>query len=63
MGEVYVYYLYQCLHCYIISGQSGRTPEDALRCCHGNQMIALRREVKQEPWLLALQRGITEPPK
>ena len=52
--KTYVYYTYQCPHCFMMSGVSGKTPEDAPSCCHGDSMVALRREVQvtteEERW-------------
>lgn len=42
--EKTVYYTYQCNRCFIISGHSGSTPEEAPYCCGGEQMRAIRHE-------------------
>ena len=40
-----VYYIFQCMSCYIMSGTASPNRDDAPRCCGGEYMIALRREV------------------
>lgn len=42
----YIYYTFQCNHCFIISGHSSRNPADAPVCCNGEQMIPIRHEIE-----------------
>ncbi len=41
-----IYYTYQCNRCFIISGHSGDSPEDAPLCCGGEEMRAIKHIVK-----------------
>jgi len=48
MTEIAVYYTYQCNRCFIVSGYSGKTPEDAPTCCGGEPTRPIRHEIKRK---------------